>query len=83
MVGSSVFEEIEEVFVNELGTGSTYILEQNLREQGLTRETFRKTDIDKYVKRLLEEYNKVLGNHIDLIKSEIKKKVDHNKNKLQ
>ncbi len=77
MHGRKVFDEIEEVFVNELGTGSSFILEQNLHEQGLTRETFDRTDIDGYVKQLLNEYNKVLGSHVDLIRSEINKRFDN------
>ena len=42
MFEKKVIDEIEDIFVTELGEGSIFILEQNLRELGLSRETFNK-----------------------------------------
>lgn len=76
MFDKNVINEIEEVFITELGEGSSFILEENLRELGMTRETFQRADVDDFVSHLLMEYNKLLGNHSDVIKSEIKKRLD-------
>jgi hypothetical protein len=76
MFDKKVINEIEEVFITELGEGSSFILEENLRELGMTRETFQRADVDDLVSHLLMEYNKLLGNHGDVIRSEIKKRLD-------
>lgn len=75
MFDKNLVDEIEDVFVSELGTGSAFILEQNLRELGLTRETFRKDDVNGLMQNLINEYDKLLGNHITIIEKEIKKRV--------
>jgi sulfur relay (sulfurtransferase) DsrF/TusC family protein len=74
MIEKKVVDEIEDVFISELGIGSSFILEQNLREMGLSRETFQVSDVDNFVEQLLKEYDKVLGNHVNIIKTEIEKK---------
>lgn len=74
MIKKNVVDEIEDVFIKELGSGSSFILKQNLRDLGLTRETFRKSDIKNLISHLIKEYNKVLGNHVYVLKVEIEKR---------
>ena len=76
MLDKKIIDEIEDVFISELGIGSAYILEKNLREMGLTRETFKRTDVDDFVSNLLKEYDKVLGNHVNLLRTEVDKRVN-------
>ena len=71
MFEKKVIDEIEDIFVTELGEGSIFILEQNLRELGLSRETFNRTEIDGFVSHLLKDYEKVIGNHARFIEKEI------------
>jgi len=71
MFEKKVIDEIEDIFVTELGEGSIFILEQNLRELGLSRETFNRTEIDSFVSHLLKDYEKVIGNHAKFIEKEI------------
>ena len=71
MFEKKVIDEIEDIFVTELGEGSIFILEQNLRELGLSRETFNRTEIDGFVSHLLKDYEKVIGNHAKFIEKEI------------
>ena len=77
MVGRRVIDELEEILISELGSGCAYIIEQNLRELGLTRESFTKSDVKELVSQLLKEYNKILGPHVNLIKSIIDKKFNN------
>jgi len=70
-------DELEEILISELGSGCSYILEQNLRELGLTRESFKKSDVKELVSQLLKEYNKILGPHVNIIKSIIDKKFNN------
>ena len=76
MINKSAVDKIEAVFRAELGAGSSYILEQNLRDLGLTRETFKKSDVKRFVKHLISEYNKLLGKHVYIIEREIYKKIN-------
>ena len=74
MANKNLIDEIEDVFITELGTGSAFILDKNLGDLGLTRESVQKKDVNKLINNLVEEYNKVLGNHVYLIEKEIKKR---------
>jgi hypothetical protein len=74
MANKNLIDEIEDVFITELGTGSAFILDKNLCDLGLTRESAQKEDVNRLVNNLVEEYNKVLGNHVYLIEKEIKKR---------
>ena len=74
MVKKSI-DVIEKVFVTHLGYGSSVILERNLRDLGLTRDTFRKKDIDLFLARMLGDYDKLLGNHVEHIRKEIYNKI--------
>ncbi len=80
MVGKKVIDEIETVFISELGVGSSFILEQNLREMGLTRQTFKRSDINVFIAKLVKEYDKILGEHVKIIEKEIRKKFNQYKN---
>ena len=74
MANKNLIDEIEDVFITELGTGSAFILDKNLGDLGLTRESVQKKDVNKLINNLVEEYNKVLGTHVYLIEKEIKKR---------
>jgi hypothetical protein len=74
MINKNAVDKIEAVFVRELGVGSTFILEQNLRDLGLSRETFKRSDVKKFVAHLMKEYNMLLGKHIFVLEKEINKK---------
>ena len=74
MYEKNVVEEIEDIFIKELGAGCSYVVEQNLREMGLSRETFQRADVDEFVSQLLKEYTKIIGNHIYILKREIEKR---------
>ena len=68
----TLIDEIEGVFVSELGSGSSYILNRNLTELGLTRKTFRKKDIDQLLVNVLKDYHKLLGGHVNILRKEVK-----------
>ena len=76
MYENKIIEEIEDVFVTELGPDSIFIIDQNLREMGLTRETFQITDVDDFVSHLLKEYDKILGKHVKILRTEIDDKFE-------
>ena len=71
MISKNVYDQIEDVFINELGRGSSIILEQNLSNMGLARSTFTVSDADEYITRLFKDYDKVLRGHSRLVKQEI------------
>jgi hypothetical protein len=74
MINKNAVDKIEAIFLRELGSGSKFILEQNLRDLGLSRETFKKSDIKRFVAHLIKEYNKLLGKHVFILEKEISKK---------
>jgi hypothetical protein len=74
MINKSAVDKIEAVFVNELGVGSKFILEQNLRDLGLSRETFKRSNVKRFVANMIKEYNKLLGKHVFILEKEISKK---------
>ena len=74
MTTKNLIDEIEDIFVNELGSGSTFILEKNLSDLGISRGSMEKKDVNRLVKNLVSEYNKILGNHVYIIEEEIKKR---------
>ena len=74
MAPKSLIDEIEDIFVTELGSGSAFILNKNLHDLGMTRGSIQKKDVSRLVKNLVNEYNKVLGNHVYVIEEEIKKR---------
>lgn len=71
MISKNIYDQIESVFINELGRGSSIILKQNLNELGLARGTLQAADTEKYVTLLLKDYDKVLRGHARLVKQEI------------
>ena len=77
MAQNNLINEIEDILVNELGIGSSFIIDQNLRELGLTRESFNNNNVNDLVSKLLKEYNKVLGSHVNLLQNEIVKRLQN------
>ncbi len=75
MFKKNLIDEIENIFITELGEGSSFILHQNIRELGLTPETLKKSDVNNLISNVLREYELVLGNHINILKAEVKKRV--------
>ena len=67
--------EIEDIFVSELGRGSVFVIEQKLHELGLSPDNLSKDGANKLVKLLIEEYYKVLGTHVYMLEAELKRKV--------
>lgn len=72
-----IIDDLEEILITELGSGCSYIIEKNLRELGMTRESFTKSDVNELVSQLLKEYKKILGPHVNLIKSIIDEKFNN------
>ena len=77
MVDKHLVDEIEGIFVSELGVGSAFIFKQKLRELGLNRKSLNRNDIEKIVGSMLKEYDKVLGSYANIIRQEILTYVNH------
>ncbi|WP_455391418.1 hypothetical protein [[Eubacterium] cellulosolvens] len=77
MTERNAVDEIEAVFVSELGIGSKFVLDKSLRDLGLSRDSVQNDDINSLIKKLLREYNKVLGEHVQILENELNKRV-HN-----
>jgi hypothetical protein len=78
MSENKIIKSIEEIMVNELGSGSSFVLERNLLELGLSKNNFKKKNLDKLVAQLVKDYDKLLGGHAKLLEEEIKKTVLNN-----
>jgi hypothetical protein len=71
----NLLHEIEDIFVAELGRGSVFVIEQKLDELGLSPKQLSREGANLLVKQLIEEYYKVLGNRVNMLEFELKKKV--------
>ena len=75
MVEKTLIDQIEAVCVKELGVGSSVIIDQKLTELGLNRDSFKKKDYAEFMNKLMEEYIKLLGEHVKYLESEIQKQI--------
>jgi hypothetical protein len=78
MADIDIIEEIENIFVSELGDRYSFILDKNLNELGLTREKFSKDDVNILMDNLMRDFDKLLGTHVLLIEDEIRKLAENN-----
>jgi hypothetical protein len=72
-----MIDEIEQVIVSEVGTGGAFLINQYLHKFGLTRKTFSKKHVPALIDNIIHEYDKVLGTHVNLLRTEINKRVSH------
>lgn len=77
MSNRSLIDDIEQVLVTEVGTGGAILMDQYLHELGLTRKTFRQKHAPSLVNKILQEYDKVLGTHVNFLRIEINKTIEH------
>ena len=73
MTGPEIIERFESVLVGNLGDVGRFLLQQQLKSIGRTRENFRHEDVDPLITSIKEEFAKVIGYGVEKLELDLRR----------
>ena len=73
LTGEEIIDRFEKVLVGNLGDIGKFLLEQQLKAIGRTRETFTPGDVDLLIESIKKEFSRVIGYGVDKLEMDLRR----------
>ena len=71
--GPEIIDRFERVLVGNLGDIGKFLLDQQLKAIGKTRETFTPNDVDLLIESIKKEFSRVIGYGVDKLEMDLRR----------